>query len=210
MQRDPLGYVDGVNLYEAMMSLPVHFTDPLGQDVGWAGRGPNQNWPYGPPQILGPGDTVNDITEHNIPPTLSGDVSDWDPRQWGTGAPWGPVDDPGHAWITCGSGAWGYWPGGVNNGKLIDPKEEERRNNDLPAAQARRMISTPLKFTGEGSITYGPRAGQSCLGSTDADVESCLSECAARYPVEHGPYTGTTNNCQVFSVRCMGSCCLSR
>jgi RHS repeat-associated protein len=60
LQRDPLGYVDGVNMYEYVASRPLVFTDPLGKlkrdehgelifkegDLGWYEHGSGQTALY--------------------------------------------------------------------------------------------------------------------------------------------------------------------
>jgi len=60
LQRDPLGFVDGVNLYEYVRSMPTRLTDPLGRAAGYASLNPPTTSPRnggddaGPPDEDGP------------------------------------------------------------------------------------------------------------------------------------------------------------
>ncbi|MBP7746439.1 MAG: RHS repeat-associated core domain-containing protein [Phycisphaerae bacterium] len=60
LQRDPLGFVDGVNLYEYVRSMPTRLTDPLGLAAGYGCAIPPTTSPLdggddgGPPDEDGP------------------------------------------------------------------------------------------------------------------------------------------------------------
>ena len=51
LSRDPLGYIDGMNLYEYVMSSPVDIVDPMGLQYGGMGGNifPSGTGQYGPP-----------------------------------------------------------------------------------------------------------------------------------------------------------------
>ena len=60
MQRDPLGYVDGMNLYAYTRSSPLNFTDPMGLKIVVEGGARNRQAVQDALQQLCPGATVED------------------------------------------------------------------------------------------------------------------------------------------------------
>ncbi|WP_428936937.1 RHS repeat-associated core domain-containing protein [Fontivita pretiosa] len=44
VQRDPMGYIDGADLYQSVIANPLNRTDPNGTDAGWARHGMGDAW----------------------------------------------------------------------------------------------------------------------------------------------------------------------
>lgn len=74
LQRDPAGYIDGMNLYRYGRSNPVRYTDPMGLCSEEAGTNPC--WPVDTPQDIR--DKIGTACESFDPPPSGTSCHDWE------------------------------------------------------------------------------------------------------------------------------------
>ena len=82
-QPDPIGYGDGMNVYQAYGSGPATFVDPLGLDI-WSGRGPKPEPGWADPQPVLDPIPLGPSLEHLM--KLRELADDWQDNDW----PWFP------------------------------------------------------------------------------------------------------------------------
>jgi len=185
MQRDRIGYVDGMNLYEYTAGNPVTAADPMGEFRG--------NWgSWGVPTVAAPTRDIGIKVFHR--------------RKHG--------NDPGHTWIRMGEGdRVGFKPTAVEGkagawlslvigqrGQIEEDTEEYKDNEAEDKWPAPQVLSRVRR------IQAGEAEGTLCACATRDDVISCIDAVANDW--RHARYWLLFQNCRDFVLTALNKCCL--
>jgi len=195
IERDPLGYVDGMGLNEYVRSRPLDGLDPTGLDDWW--RDPLFDFPkalersadcyvtlWMDPQMHG-----HHWIEFVQPSGFVTALGFW-PRGWYTPTP------------NVNAFRRGVHPSGIV--PYEDPYYGYRINNDksmLPDG----AISTRMIRKARGFIGFGIGVNTPCAEASCAMIHDCL-----RSFEPARPWSFLTNNCRVGAADAYMSCCLER